>query len=106
VSNHDDLGAVYSDISIWRSKLKALNVEVADAQQEAFTDISEGINTKGWLIIGRNVRHLPGCETIEGRAKEDIRWEELQQQGGRPNALAFWLITALTGVILAASRES
>ncbi|CAE6437914.1 unnamed protein product [Rhizoctonia solani] len=103
--DHDTLTLVYDDIRTWRSRLKALNGEIAEAQQEAYNAIAEGRNVKGWLLVGRNVRYLAGTESIEGRAKVDIRWRELQlgEQGGPWSDLRYWTVVALVAVLLAAS---
>ncbi|THH08733.1 hypothetical protein EW145_g2508 [Phellinidium pouzarii] len=76
--DHDDLGAVYVDIREWRTKLKQINVEISDAQNDCYNDIADGARIKGWLITGRGLRFLPGIELIEGRSKDDILWDELQ----------------------------
>ncbi|KAG8742653.1 hypothetical protein FRC10_001136 [Ceratobasidium sp. 414] len=80
--DHAGLALVYDGIRAWRSQLKRLNTAIVDSQQEAFTAIAEGQHVKGWLLVGRNVRHLAGVQPIEGRAKADVRWRELQEQGG------------------------
>ncbi|CUA72197.1 Short transient receptor potential channel 7 [Rhizoctonia solani] len=103
--DHSTLALVYDDIRAWRSRLKALNAEIAEAQQEAYTAIADGRNVKGWLFVGRNVRYLAGTESIEGRAKADIRWRELQlgEQGGLWSDLRYWAVVALVAVLLAGS---
>ena len=55
--DHEDLGEVYNDIGQWRTKLKTVNAEIADAQNAALNDIAEGVRLKGWLITGRG-RHV------------------------------------------------
>ncbi|KAJ1310485.1 hypothetical protein OPQ81_007218 [Rhizoctonia solani] len=103
--DHDTLALIYNDIRTWRSRLKALNAEITEAQQEAYTAIAEGRNIKGWLLVGRNVRYLAGTESIEGRAKTDVRWTELQLggQGGLWSDLRYWAVVALVAILLAAS---
>ncbi|CAE6471377.1 unnamed protein product [Rhizoctonia solani] len=103
--DHGTLALVYDDIRAWRSRLKALNAEIAEAQQEAYTAIAEGRHVKGWLIVGRNVRYLAGTESIEGRAKADIRWRELQlgEQGALWSDLRYWAIVSLVAILLTAS---
>ena len=78
--DYDYLGDVYRDITLWRTRLKAINVEIADAQKNSYNDIADGARIKGWLMVGRGLRHLPGMQLIEGRAKEDIRWDVLQNE--------------------------
>lgn len=101
----DDLGTVYSDISRWRSRLKQLNAEIADAQRECYNDIAEGSRIKGWLMIGRGLRFIPGMELIEGRAKEDIRWDILQNERSLWESTVMWTVIALSIVALAAGRK-
>ncbi|CAE6487932.1 unnamed protein product [Rhizoctonia solani] len=103
--DHGTLALVYDDIRMWRSRLKALNAEITEAQQEAYIAIAEGRNVKGWLFVGRNVRYMAGTESIEGRAKADIRWRELQlgEQGGLWSILRYWVVVALVAILLAAS---
>ena len=115
--DHDDLGVVYSDISNWRTRLKAINAEIADAQRDGYNDIADGARIKGWLIVGKGLRFLPGVELIDGRSKEDIRWDELQHQGNAGNRTVYWTLvaflfvllgaglTAVTGLLLATSPD-
>ena len=98
--DHDDLGHIYADISLWRSKLKAINNEINEAQTESYNDIADGARIKGWLVIGKGIRHIPGIQLIEGRAKEDIRWDELQNEGGFMRGLAFWTIVVTVALRL------
>ncbi|TDL28546.1 hypothetical protein BD410DRAFT_759887 [Rickenella mellea] len=101
--DHDDLGDVYSDIREWRSRLKAINADIMDAQNDCYNDIADGVRIKGWLITGRGVRFLPGIQMIEGRSKEDVRWDELQHEGGQMAKISFWIVVAVTAVILGAA---
>ncbi|THH33123.1 hypothetical protein EUX98_g1076 [Antrodiella citrinella] len=100
--DHEDLGHIYSDISLWRSKLKAINYEINEAQTESYNDIADGARIKGWLLIGKGLRHIPGIQLIDGRAKEDIRWDELQNEGGFMRGLAFWTIVVMVAFLLGA----
>ena len=97
---HAHLGVIYADIRRWRSALKRINREIADAQERGFQDIAEGLNIKGWILVGRGLRFLPGVQMIEGRTKEDIRWEELQVQGGFWSQVVFWTMVVIIGVLL------
>jgi calcium permeable stress-gated cation channel len=101
---HDELGTIYTDISHWRSKLKVINQQVVDEQTNGYGDIAEGKGIKGWLIVGRNIRFLPGVEVIEGRAKEDIRWHVLQNDRG--NVTAIVVICTLIITLLAIGCQS
>jgi hypothetical protein len=103
--NHDDLGAVYGDISQWRSKLKVINTEIAEAQRESYNDIAEGSRVKGWVMVGRGLRFIPGIQLIEGRAKEDIRWDVLQNERTALDTVLLWTVIAVVTVLLAAGRE-
>ncbi|KAG6846106.1 hypothetical protein H0H87_006470 [Tephrocybe sp. NHM501043] len=100
--NFDDLGHVYADITQWRSRLKAINAEIADAQSESYSDIADGARIKGWLMVGRGLRYIPGIQLIEGRAKEDIRWDVLQNERSPLDATVFWAIVIIVIVLLAA----
>ena len=103
--DHDDLGAVYADIREWRSRLKAINRDITDAQHDCYNDIADGARIKGWLITGRGVRFLKGIQLIEGRSKEDIRWEELQNESGIERKVVFWTFAFMVGIILGAARK-
>ncbi|KAA1467838.1 hypothetical protein DENSPDRAFT_770262 [Dentipellis sp. KUC8613] len=98
--DHDDLGAVYADIRTWRTQLKSINQEIADAQQDAYADIADGSRIRGWLLVGRGLKFIPGVQLIEGRAKDDIRWDELQNESGQLNKVAFGTFAAMTAILL------
>lgn len=100
--NFDYLGDIYSDITEWRSKLKDINAEISTAQYSCYADIAEGARIKGWLMVGRGLRHIPGIQIIEGRAKEDIRWDILQNER---TSLDTWVMSAtiIIAVILLAA---
>ena len=100
--DHGDLGVVYGDISNWRTRLKAINAEIADAQRDGYNDIADGARIKGWLMVGKGLRFLPGIELIDGRSKEDIRWDELQHHGAAGNRTVYWILVAFLVVLLAA----
>ncbi|THH13010.1 hypothetical protein EW146_g7167 [Bondarzewia mesenterica] len=99
--DHDDLGIVYADIRSWRTKLKSINQEIAEAQADAYNDIADGVRIKGWLMVGRGLSYIPAVQLIEGRAKEDVRWDELQVEGQWWNQVAFWTIVGMVGFLLA-----
>ncbi|EKM61349.1 uncharacterized protein PHACADRAFT_84832 [Phanerochaete carnosa HHB-10118-sp] len=98
--DHDDLGHIYADINMWRAKLKGINTEISEVQSECYKDIADGARIRGWLMVGRGLRFIPGIQLIEGRAKEDIRWDELQNEGGPARTLAFWTIAITIAVLL------
>ncbi|KAI0785000.1 hypothetical protein C8Q75DRAFT_777072 [Abortiporus biennis] len=98
--DHDDLGEIYNNISLWRSKLKAINTEIADLQRDCYNDIADGARIKGWIMIGRGLHHIQGVQLIEGRAKEDIRWDELQNEGAFGRGLSFYTIIAMISIFL------
>ncbi|KAG2120632.1 uncharacterized protein F5147DRAFT_662683 [Suillus discolor] len=100
--NYDNLGAVYSEINQWRSRLKLINMQIAEAQQDSYADIADGAPVKGWIIIGRGLRHMHAVELIEGRAKEDVRWDTLQNETTLLDSAAFWLVMAVVNILLAA----
>ncbi|KAH8835622.1 hypothetical protein DL96DRAFT_1454607 [Flagelloscypha sp. PMI_526] len=97
----DQLGAVYGSITHWRSKLKAINMAIADAQNIGYSDIAEGQGVKGWLLVGTNIRFLPGIELIEGRAKEDVQYGVLQTKRSSMDGVVFWIICATVSLLLA-----
>ena len=99
--DHNVLGTIYADINHWRWKLKVINTEIAEAQRDSYNDIADGARIKGWLVIGRGLRHLPGVQLIEGRAKEDIRWDELQNQRDWTRDVIYWLSIIMVGILLA-----
>ncbi|KAF8587371.1 hypothetical protein K439DRAFT_1630859 [Ramaria rubella] len=101
--DHDDLGIVYNDIRLWRSRLKAINVEIAEAQATNYNNIADGVDVKGWLLVGRGVHFIPGVEMIEGRSKEDIRYGELQAGDGKMYGVVFWTVVAMVTILLGAS---
>lgn len=104
--HNEHLGSLYSEIRQWRTRLKALNIEVAEEQQNMYEDIAHGVNLRGWLLLGRGVRFIPGVRMIEGRSKDDIRWSDLQHQSGRIGTTAFWIIVLIVCVVLAGARKS
>ncbi|KAF9229033.1 hypothetical protein BS17DRAFT_688271 [Gyrodon lividus] len=104
--NYDDLGAVYTEINEWRSRLKTINGQISDAQQDCYEDIAEGTRIKGWIMIGRGLRHLPGVEIIEGRAKEDIRWGVLQNEHTSLHSIAMWTVILVITLLLMAGMTA
>jgi hypothetical protein len=104
--NYDNLGAVYTEINQWRSRLKLINMQIAEAQQDSYADIAGGAPVKGWIIIGRGLRHMHAVELIEGRAKEDVRWDTLQNETTLLDSIAFWLVMVVVNMLLAAGRKS
>ncbi|KAJ3879447.1 hypothetical protein F5051DRAFT_402847 [Lentinula edodes] len=99
--NYEALGNIYSSITEWRSKLKAINLEISNAQRDSYNDIADGARIKGWLLIGRGLRYIPGVELIEGRAKEDIRWDVLQNERTTLDSAAMWVCTFLAAIVVA-----
>ncbi|KAJ7141880.1 hypothetical protein C8R43DRAFT_892427 [Mycena crocata] len=100
--NFDHLGVVYSDITQWRSRLKAINNEINDAQNAGYEDIADGVRIKGWLMIGRGLRHIKGMQIIEGMAKEDVRWDVLQNERSPLDRVVLWCMLGVAAVLLAA----
>lgn len=98
--DHDVLGAIYADIRHWRGALKAINKEIAEVQEAGFADIAEGRGVKGWILVGKGLHFLPGVQLIEGRSKEDVRWDELQRSGGVWSDVAFWTAVCMIGILL------
>ncbi len=102
--DHEDLGAVYNDIREYRAQLKQINAHIADAQNDCYNDIADGVRIKGWLISGRGIRFIRGIQMIEGRSKDDILWNELQHQGGLEKKVTFWSFVVVAAVFLALAR--
>ncbi|KAJ7353421.1 hypothetical protein DFH08DRAFT_856840 [Mycena albidolilacea] len=100
--NFDHLGEVYSDITQWRSRLKAINTEIGETQTTGYEDIAGGVRIRGWLLIGRGLRFINGVEIIEGMAKEDIRWDVLQNERGPLDSVVLWCLLGLAAILLAA----
>lgn len=103
--NYDGLGAVYAEINQWRSRLKLINMQIAEAQEDCYANIADGARVKGWIIIGRGLRHMHGVELIEGRAKEDVRWDTLQNETTPLDSVAFWLVVAVVIILLTVGRK-
>ena len=99
----DDLGHVYADITQWRSRLKIINAEIAQSQGDSYDDIASGTNITGWLLVGRGLRFIPGIELIEGRAKEDIRWDVLQNERSPLDLTVMWAVVIAVIVAMAAA---
>jgi len=104
--NHDELGSVYSEIRTWRTRLKTVNEDIRIAQEDGYQAIVDGVHVKGWLLTGRGLRFLPGIQLIEGRAKEDVRWDILQTgESDAMNQVAFWTVVVVIAVSLLIGRE-
>ncbi|KAI0319045.1 hypothetical protein OF83DRAFT_1170563 [Amylostereum chailletii] len=99
--DHEELGNVYADIREWRTRLKGINQEVVEAQADAYNDIADGARIKGWLMVGRGLRYIRGVQLIEGRGKEDVRWDLLQGEDEMFRQIAFWLAVGMSAVLLA-----
>ncbi|KZP25372.1 hypothetical protein FIBSPDRAFT_820851 [Athelia psychrophila] len=99
--DHNDLGSVYGNISHWRSRLKAINAEIEEAQRQGYSNIAEGSHIKGWLLIGRGLRFIPGTQLIEGRAKEDVRWDVLQNERSKLDTFVLGAIIVVVVALLA-----
>ncbi|KAH9486372.1 hypothetical protein JR316_0000436 [Psilocybe cubensis] len=99
----EELGNVYAEITQWRSRLKIINAEIADAQRDSYNDIASGTGINGWLMIGKGLRFIPGIQMIEGRAKEDIRWDVLQNERTSLDLIAMWSVIIVVAVMLGAA---
>ena len=99
--NHDELGSVYAEIRTWRSRLKTINEDIRLAQENGYQDIADGTGVKGWLLTGRGLRFVPGIQLIEGRAKEDVRWDILQEGGvDSLSQITFWVVVVFIAITL------
>jgi calcium permeable stress-gated cation channel len=103
--DYDNLGEVYNGIQYWRSRLKAINAQVSEAQIDSYSDIAEGNRVKGWLMVGKGLRHLNKMQLIEGRAKEDIRWDVLQNERTALDSIVLWAVVAIVTILLAVGRK-
>jgi calcium permeable stress-gated cation channel len=103
--DYDQLGHIYADITLWRSKLKAINVEISDAQHHAYNDIADGARIKGWLMVGRGLHYIPNVQLVEGRAKEDIRWDVLQNERSTGDSMTLWALVFVIAILLACGCE-
>ena len=95
------LGHQYNDVKEFRTRLKALNVEVEQCQQKAFGQVAQG-RVKGWMVVGKNMRFLPFAQVVEGRTKEDVLWNNVGRQSGE---MWFWIKIGCIGLVLAAISE-
>jgi hypothetical protein len=102
----EDLGVVYAEITHWRSRLKSINNEIGDRQRDCYNDIATGTGITGWLMVGRGLGFIPGAEIIEGRAKEDIRWDVLQNERSWLDKAVMWFVILAVAVGLAIVCES
>lgn len=103
--NHDYLGSVYTAIREWRTRLKQINVEISEEQNNCYNDIADGLRIRGWLLTGRGLHFIPGVELIEGRSKDDILWDELQGRGRLGKKVVFWSLVTMIGIMLGAGCE-
>ncbi|KAL1737393.1 hypothetical protein EV714DRAFT_278873 [Schizophyllum commune] len=99
--DYEGLGEVYNEIKRYRSQLKAINSEIAEAQTSCYNDIAEGVRIKGWLVVGKGLRFIPGMQQIEGRAKEDVRWDILQDERSTLDTIVLWVVVTMMAVTLA-----
>lgn len=97
--DHDQLGIIYNNIREWRSRLKFINMEIAEAQQSCYDLIANGNGIKGWLLVGRGLRHLPHIQVIEGRSKEDVLYEQLQVDIGGFGQIIFWCVICVIAMV-------
>ncbi|WVQ76699.1 hypothetical protein IAR50_006373 [Cryptococcus sp. DSM 104548] len=115
-SSHRNLGAPSAitrrctEVRELRSQLKEYNTVVERLQAGKFADISQSTKGQesqfpslvlGWIIVGREVKWLHGAVPIEGRTREDIRWDQLGETR-RKSEMEFWAEVSLLGFILLA----
>lgn len=90
---------LYDSIRKARSALKVINEEVLHLQNEAYQCRESGTALQGWMLIGSNLRYLPGVQIIEGNTKADLRWERVgDHRSNRHRLVCFWL--GSLGIIL------
>jgi hypothetical protein len=56
-------------------------------------------------MIGRGLRFVEGVQIIEGMAKEDVRWDVLQNERSPLDAIVLWSLLGIAAVLLAAGCE-
>lgn len=93
------VGRHYSDIREQRALFKQLNEEIGQSQQKAFGQAAKGEQVRGWLVIGKEVRYLPGARVVEGATREDILWENVGKSSGET---VFWITLVLLALLVAA----
>jgi hypothetical protein len=93
-NRHEEFDA---EIAACRTEFKALNAEIEVLQQDTFSGISSGQAVMGWIVVGTGVEWLPHAESIEGRTKEDILWDNVERSNGERRYLAK---VALVGFVL------
>jgi calcium permeable stress-gated cation channel len=69
--NHNELGAVYSEVQSWCMQLKIINEDI-QIMQEWYQAITDGVFVKGWLLSRHELWFLPEIQLIEGHLKEDV----------------------------------
>jgi hypothetical protein len=69
-----------SEINPLRAELQNLNAMVLDLQQRAFAVVTSGGRVRGWIVVGKGVRRLPGAKVVEGWTREDIIWRNVGKQ--------------------------
>lgn len=83
----DFLAEVYAAVRHHRSELRRLNAEIGELKAVAMADVSEGRTARGFVLVGRGVGRITGARMIEGRTRDDLRWEELLEE---PIRTPFW----------------
>ena len=66
----------------------------------SYENITSGTIVMGWLLAGRGLRSIPGVELIEGRTKEDIRWDVLQNERSLLNSMVM-IVTVIIAMAVA-----
>ena len=102
--HHPYLKSIYDQIKNWRQHFKAMNDNVETEQQRIYFNIRNGISVRGWLLVGRGIHFLPGIRMIPGRSKDDVRWRELQNNGGNISRIYFWVVATAVSLVLAIIR--
>ncbi|ORY61189.1 hypothetical protein BCR35DRAFT_197141 [Leucosporidium creatinivorum] len=96
-----ELAQLYATLRAKRSELRRKNAEIAELQTVAIAEIAEGKGrVTGFVLVGRRVGMLSGAEKIEGKTKEDLRWELLYQGGRRGGELRFWARVGALAVLM------
>ncbi|KAH8923150.1 hypothetical protein BT69DRAFT_1334099 [Atractiella rhizophila] len=94
------LADLYNTIRRLRSQLKRLNPEIQELQRQVATDLEEGKDVCGWVLVGKGLRHLQGIQMVEGSSREDIVYQSLDHPSFGP--LGFWIGWFIVSVCSAA----
>ena len=94
-----EISSTYADIREYRIHLRHLNTQVVEMQAGSFENMMAGRKILGYILIGRGVSKIPGSVPIEGMAREDVDWNELESV---PNARSLFWVESISAMLIAA----